>query len=108
MAVMDHIESCWEVLSGEIPLTISYPAKDGMQWQIETGYDPKKTSWSYHHGEDKQLILQRAVGWSNTTGRLGDILVDDAEGSFKPIYQSNGRDDLMKPLGNRSFSWICS
>lgn len=50
MAVMDHIESCWEVLSGEIPLTISYPAKDEMQWQIETGYDPKKTSWSYHHG----------------------------------------------------------
>ncbi|RVW56213.1 hypothetical protein CK203_092260 [Vitis vinifera] len=72
----------------------------------ETGYDPKKTSWSYHHGKansqccvqywiiiwrSKQLILQRAVGWSNTTGRLGDILVDDAEGSFKPIYQSNGR-----------------
>lgn len=59
-------------------------------------------------GEDNQLILQRAVGWSNPTGRLGDILVDDTGGSFKSIYQSNGRDDLMKPLGNRSVSWICS
>lgn len=53
---LNHAGRCCREKYG-IPLTISYPAKDGMQWQIETGYDPKKTSWSYHHGG----ILARLV-----------------------------------------------
>jgi len=49
-AVMDLIEERWDELIGEMPLKISYPALEGNEWRIVTGYDPKNTRWSYHNG----------------------------------------------------------
>lgn len=49
-AIMDLIEERWGDLIGEMPLKISYPALDGHEWRIVTGYDPKNTRWSYHNG----------------------------------------------------------
>jgi hypothetical protein len=50
MAIMDHIESHWDELVGEMPLKISYPAIESHEWRIVTGCDPKNTRWSYHNG----------------------------------------------------------
>ncbi|CAO2833835.1 unnamed protein product [Amaranthus hypochondriacus] len=56
-AIMDLIEARWDELVGEMPLKISYPALEGHEWQIITGYDPKNTRWSYHNGGSWPVLL---------------------------------------------------
>lgn len=50
-AVMDLIEERWEEWIGEMPLKIIYPALEGHEWRIVTGFDPKNTRRSYLIGE---------------------------------------------------------
>lgn len=50
-AVMDLIEERWEEWIGEMPLKITYPALEGHEWRIVTGFDPKNTGRSYLIGE---------------------------------------------------------
>lgn len=56
-AIMDLIEARWNELVGEMPLKISYPALEGHEWKIITGYDPKNTRWSYHNGGSWPVLL---------------------------------------------------
>ncbi|GAB4839128.1 hypothetical protein Ancab_028656 [Ancistrocladus abbreviatus] len=56
-AIMDLIESRWDELVGEMPLKISYPALEGHDWKIVTGFDPKNTRWSYHNGGSWPVLL---------------------------------------------------
>lgn len=42
-AVMDLIEERWEEWIGEMHLKITYPALEGHEWRIVTGFDPKIT-----------------------------------------------------------------
>ncbi|XP_057518045.1 probable alkaline/neutral invertase B [Amaranthus tricolor] len=56
-AIMDLIEARWDELVGEMPLKISYPALEGHEWKIITGYDPKNTRWSYHNGGSWPVLL---------------------------------------------------
>ncbi|KAJ8900539.1 hypothetical protein K2173_025316 [Erythroxylum novogranatense] len=49
-AIMDLVEERWEDLIGEMPLKITYPALEGHEWRLVTGFDPKNTRWSYHNG----------------------------------------------------------
>ncbi|XP_074263728.1 putative alkaline/neutral invertase F [Silene latifolia] len=56
-AIMDLIEARWDELVGEMPLKISYPALEGHEWKIVTGYDPKNTRWSYHNGGSWPVLL---------------------------------------------------
>lgn len=39
---MDLIEERWEEWIGGMPLKITYPALEGHEWRIVTGFDPKK------------------------------------------------------------------
>ncbi|WMV18984.1 hypothetical protein MTR67_012369 [Solanum verrucosum] len=39
--VMDLIEGRWEEWIGEMPLKMTYPALEGHEWRIVTGFDPK-------------------------------------------------------------------
>ncbi|KAH0754874.1 hypothetical protein KY290_025144 [Solanum tuberosum] len=48
---MDLIEGRWEEWIGEMPLKITYPALEGHEWRIVTGFDPKNTGRSYLIGE---------------------------------------------------------
>ncbi|MCI24396.1 alkaline/neutral invertase CINV2-like, partial [Trifolium medium] len=50
IAIMDLIEARWDELIGEMPLKISYPAFEGKDWEINTGFDHKNVEWSYHNG----------------------------------------------------------
>ncbi|KAK6918157.1 Glycosyl hydrolase family 100 [Dillenia turbinata] len=45
-AIMDLIEEHWGDLIGEMPSKITYPALEGHEWRIVTGFDPKNTRWS--------------------------------------------------------------
>lgn len=56
-AIMDLFESRWDELVGEMPLKISYPALEGHEWKIITGYDPKNTRWSYHNGGSWPVLI---------------------------------------------------
>uniref|UniRef100_A0A803M878 Alkaline/neutral invertase n=1 Tax=Chenopodium quinoa TaxID=63459 RepID=A0A803M878_CHEQI len=41
--IMDLIEECWDELIGEMPLRMTYPALEGNEWKIITGYESKNT-----------------------------------------------------------------
>ncbi|KAF9687934.1 hypothetical protein SADUNF_Sadunf02G0144800 [Salix dunnii] len=56
-AIMDLVEERWEDLIGEMPLKITYPALEGHEWRIVTGFDPKNTRWSYHNGGSWPVLL---------------------------------------------------
>ncbi|KAL8128946.1 hypothetical protein V2J09_018101 [Rumex salicifolius] len=56
-AIMDLIEARWDDIVGEMPLKICYPALEGHEWKIITGYDPKNTRWSYHNGGSWPVLL---------------------------------------------------
>nr|XP_016465575.1 PREDICTED: cytosolic invertase 1-like [Nicotiana tabacum] len=49
--VMDLIEERWEEWIREMPLKITYPALEGHEWRIVTGFDPKNIGRSYLIGE---------------------------------------------------------
>lgn len=42
-AILDLIEARWALLVAEMPFKICYPALEGAEWKIITGYDPKNT-----------------------------------------------------------------
>ncbi|XP_034933355.1 probable alkaline/neutral invertase F [Populus alba] len=56
-AIMDLVEERWEDLIGEMPLKITYPALEGHEWRLVTGFDPKNTRWSYHNGGSWPMLL---------------------------------------------------
>ncbi|KAK3036063.1 hypothetical protein RJ639_029816 [Escallonia herrerae] len=68
-AIMDLIEQRWEVLIGEMPLKISYPALDRHEWEVVTGCDPKNTLWSYHNGGSWPVLLWLLTAACIKTGR---------------------------------------
>ncbi|KAK8915895.1 Alkaline/neutral invertase CINV2 [Platanthera zijinensis] len=68
-AIMDLIEARWEELVGEMPLKITYPALEGHEWMIVTGYDPKNTRWSYHNGGSWPVLLWLLTAACIKTGR---------------------------------------
>ncbi|XP_002976468.2 probable alkaline/neutral invertase F isoform X1 [Selaginella moellendorffii] len=68
-AIMDLIEERWEDLVGEMPLKISYPAIEGHEWRIVTGFDPKNTRWSYHNGGSWPVLLWLLTAACVKTGR---------------------------------------
>ncbi|KAM1068918.1 hypothetical protein ACFX13_000943 [Malus domestica] len=68
-AIMDLIEERWEDLIGEMPLKIIYPALEGHEWRIVTGFDPKNTRWSYHNGGSWPTLLWLLTAACIKTGR---------------------------------------
>ncbi|GAV68120.1 Glyco_hydro_100 domain-containing protein [Cephalotus follicularis] len=56
-AIMDLVEERWDDLIGEMPLKVTYPALEGHEWRIVTGFDPKNTRWSYHNGGSWPVLL---------------------------------------------------
>ncbi|XP_050235826.1 probable alkaline/neutral invertase F [Mercurialis annua] len=68
-AIMDLIEERWGDLIGEMPLKITYPALEGHEWRIVTGFDPKNTRWSYHNGGTWPVLLWILAAASIKVGR---------------------------------------
>ncbi|XP_045820460.1 probable alkaline/neutral invertase B [Trifolium pratense] len=68
-AIMDLIESRWDVLIGEMPAKICYPALENHEWRIITGCDPKNTRWSYHNGGSWPVLLWLLTAALIKTGR---------------------------------------
>lgn len=62
----------WDELVGEMPVKICYPAMQGLEWQLNTGSDPKNSAWSYHNGGNWPTLLWPFVAAVLSSGR-GDL-----------------------------------
>jgi hypothetical protein len=60
----------WDVLIGEMPLKLVYPALTGEKWRFSTGSDPKNVSWSYHNGGNWPVLIWMFVAAAVRTGRV--------------------------------------
>ncbi|XP_051116364.1 alkaline/neutral invertase E, chloroplastic-like isoform X2 [Andrographis paniculata] len=56
-AILDLVEAKWLDLVADMPFKLCYPALEGKEWQIITGFDPKNTPWSYHNGGSWPTLL---------------------------------------------------
>lgn len=68
-AIMDLIEQRWQELVGQMPMKISFPAIEGRDWQLITGWDRKNTPWSYHNGGSWPVLLWLLTAAAQKTGR---------------------------------------
>jgi len=60
----------WDVLIGEMPAKLVYPALTGEKWRFSTGSDPKNVSWSYHNGGNWPVLIWMFVAAAVRTGRV--------------------------------------
>lgn len=68
--ILNTIENQWDVLVGEMPLKICYPAVEGRDWYLVTGCDPKNVPWSYHNGGNWPTIIWILAAGACKVGRL--------------------------------------
>ena len=55
--ILHLLEVNWEVLVGNMPIKLCYPAVEGKEWHMLTGADGKNTAWSYHNGGNWPTLL---------------------------------------------------
>ncbi|MEM7716507.1 MAG: glycoside hydrolase 100 family protein, partial [Cyanobacteria bacterium P01_A01_bin.68] len=67
--IMDLIEQKWDTLIGQMPLKICYPALEGRDWSLVTGYDAKNMPWSYHNGGNWPFLLWLLAAAAQKTNR---------------------------------------
>lgn len=67
--IMDLIEQKWDTLIGQMPLKICFPALEGRDWSLVTGYDAKNMPWSYHNGGNWPFLLWLLAAAAQKTGR---------------------------------------
>ena len=65
-------EARWGDLVGAVPLKICFPAMEGLEWQVQTGSDPKNVAWSYQNGGNWPALLWGFVAATLRSGR-GDL-----------------------------------
>ncbi len=64
-------------LIGEMPIKICYPALEGEEWEMLTGFDPKNIPWSYHNGGSWPVLIWYLAAASikmNSTEHLNKII----------------------------------
>ena len=54
--IMNLIYTRRRQLIGEMLMKVSYPALEGLEWELVTGCDPKNKAWSYHNGGSWPMI----------------------------------------------------
>lgn len=62
-------EARWSELVGRMPVKICFPALEGVEWQINTGCDPKNVPCSYHNGGNWLCLLYSFTGAAIRAGR---------------------------------------
>ena len=62
-------EARWSDLVGFMPVKICFPALQGIEWQLNTGCDPKNVPWSYHNGGNWPCLLYHFTGAAIRAGR---------------------------------------
>lgn len=68
--IMNLYQRHWDVLVGEMPAKLIYPALSGEKWRFSTGSDPKNAPWSYHNGGNWPVLIWPLVAAAMRAGRL--------------------------------------
>jgi hypothetical protein len=68
-AIMNVIEHRWQDLVGQMPVKLCFPAIEGRDWQLITGWDRKNTPWSYHNGGSWPVLLWVLTAAAQKIGR---------------------------------------
>lgn len=67
--IMTLIEERWSDLIAQMPMKICFPALEGRDWQLATGWDRKNVPWSYHNGGSWPVLLWLLTAAAQKTGR---------------------------------------
>lgn len=95
--IMRLYEDRWDVLIGQMPLKILYPAASGKEWAFLTGNDPKNAPWSYHNGGNWPVLLWAFTGAATLTGRA-----DLAERAVASVMERLPRDQWAEYYDGKS------
>ena len=71
--LVDLLESRWDDLVGDMPMKLCWPALEGRDWEIITGFDAKNRPWSYHNGGSWPCLVWTLGAVAARTDRL-DLL----------------------------------
>ena len=66
---MNLIEQCWSDLVAQMPMKICFPALEGRDWQIATGWDRKNLPWSYHNAGSWPVLLWLLAAAAEKVGK---------------------------------------
>lgn len=67
--IMNLIEQCWSDLVAQMPMKICFPALEGRDWQIATGWDRKNLPWSYHNAGSWPVLLWLLAAAAQKVGK---------------------------------------
>ena len=68
-AIMALIEQRWSDLIAQMPMKICFPAIEGRDWQLESGWDRKNLPWSYHNGGSWPVLLWMLAAAAQKVGK---------------------------------------
>lgn len=113
-SIMNLIYTRRADLLGDMPMKVSYPALEGLEWRIVTGCDPKNKPWSYHNGGSWPMLtwMLAAAALSVKHQSLTEQLREDimqagrrlAQDQWPEYYDgSNGR--LIGQMARRHQTW---
>ncbi len=109
--IMNLFERHWDLLMGEMPVKIAYPAVIGKEWQMVTGSDPKNVPWSYHNGGNWPVLIWPYVGAAMRTGRTDlaewalQLMKERLHPDNWPEYYDGKRGGLIGRRANFHQTW---
>ncbi|MDH5229605.1 MAG: glycoside hydrolase 100 family protein [Gammaproteobacteria bacterium] len=112
--IMNLYDEHWDLLIGEMPLKIVYPAEEGERWAWVTGRDPKNVPWSYHNGGNWPCLLWEFTAAAIWTGRedLAHLAVHQAEDRLYkdqwPEYYDGRKGSLIGRRANYYQVWTAT
>ena len=106
--IMDLIEQNWDTLIGQMPLKICYPALEGRDWSLVTGYDAKNMPWSYHNGGNWPFLLWLLAAAAQKTDRdeLAECAISIAASRLHKDKYPEYYDGLQGRLIGKEARWF--
>ena len=112
--IMNLYQRHWDVLVGEMPVKVVYPALSGEKWNFATGSDPKNVPWSYHNGGNWPVLIWPFVAAAMRAGRveLAEQALKIMENRIKkdnwPEYYDGENGGLIGRRANFNQVWSAS
>jgi hypothetical protein len=113
-SIMSLLEKRQDLLVGEMPLKLCYPALEGEAWQLLTGADPKNKPWSYHNGGSWPFLSWLWAAASLKTGHKSDVeqvldkALDRIATDSWPEYYEGKRGERAGSQARSFQIWSCS
>ena len=110
-AIMNLYQRHWDILVGEMPVKIVYPAVVGEKWRFSTGSDPKNVPYSYHNGGNWPVLAWPYIAAAIRIGRLElaeqtlNLMTKRLKQDNWPEYYDGRKGDLIGRRANFFQVW---